>query len=62
MASDKGMHEMTAESVLELVEAITKLGAQPCIGGGWGVDALLARQPREHADLDLWLVLPILSY
>ena len=53
MASDKGMHEMTAESVLELVEATTKLGAQPCIGGGWGVDALLARQTREHADLDL---------
>ena len=30
-------------------------GAEVCLGGGWGVDALLGEQTREHSDLDLWL-------
>lgn len=25
-----------------------------CVGGGWGVDALLGEQTRNHSDLDVW--------
>lgn len=42
---------MTAEDVLEILSALD--GAQVWIGGGWGVDALVGRQTRPHADLDL---------
>ena len=46
---------MPAGTVVELVQALRARGADPCVGGGWAVDALVGRQTRPHADLDLWL-------
>ena len=50
-----GQYVMTGQSVVDLVEALQTQGAHPCVGGGWGVDALLGHQTRDHSDLDLWL-------
>lgn len=49
------MHRMTAESALSVVSALDSHGVRFCVGGGWAVDALLGKQTREHADLDIWL-------
>jgi lincosamide nucleotidyltransferase A/C/D/E len=49
------MHEMCAGDVVRLVAAFRGHGVEVCLGGGWGVDALLGEQTREHADLDVWL-------
>ncbi|MBV9358367.1 MAG: aminoglycoside nucleotidyltransferase [Chloroflexi bacterium] len=46
---------MTAESTVRLLGALADHGVDICVGGGWAVDALLGRQTRLHADLDLWL-------
>jgi lincosamide nucleotidyltransferase A/C/D/E len=46
---------MPAGMVVELVQALRTRDAAPCVGGGWAVDALVGRQTRPHADLDLWL-------
>jgi lincosamide nucleotidyltransferase A/C/D/E len=46
---------MTAASAVHLLSALGDSGVDACVGGGWGVDALLEAQTREHADLDLWL-------
>jgi lincosamide nucleotidyltransferase A/C/D/E len=43
----------TAEVVHEVVERLEALGADPRIVGGWGIDALVGTQSREHRDLDL---------
>lgn len=50
-----GEHTMTAASAGRLVTLLRDAGVDPCVGGGWAVDALLQRQTREHSDLDLWL-------
>lgn len=50
-----GRHVMPAEAVVDLLEHLSAAGADPCVGGGWAVDALLGEQTREHSDLDLWL-------
>lgn len=47
--------DMPAEVVVELLDLLTRHGADPCVAGGWAVDALLGTQTRAHADLDLWL-------
>jgi lincosamide nucleotidyltransferase A/C/D/E len=48
-------HIMDAQSVVRLLGVLSDHGADVSIGGGWGVDALLEQQTREHSDLDLWL-------
>lgn len=48
-------HVMAAESAVRLLDALGSHGVDTCIGGGWGVDALLGRQTREHGDLDVWV-------
>lgn len=48
--------DMPADTVVELLDLLVGHGADPCVGGGWGVDALLGAQTRPHSDLDLWLV------
>jgi lincosamide nucleotidyltransferase A/C/D/E len=48
-------HRMSAESAAEILTAVSGYGAEVWVGGGWGVDALLGVQTREHSDLDLWL-------
>jgi len=47
---------MPAETAVELLGVLGSYGVDACVGGGWGVDALLGEQTREHSDLDLWLV------
>lgn len=44
---------MTEELVLDLLDRCDRAGVEVWIGGGWGVDALVGRQTREHRDLDL---------
>lgn len=43
----------SAADVIEILELLEPLGADPRLSGGWGVDALLGRQTREHRDVDL---------
>jgi lincosamide nucleotidyltransferase A/C/D/E len=46
---------MPAEKVVELYNTLDKNDVQIWVDGGWGVDALLGEQSREHADLDIAL-------
>jgi lincosamide nucleotidyltransferase A/C/D/E len=48
---------MTAERVLTLLEILRSAGVGAVLDGGWGIDALLGRQTREHEDLDLVVAL-----
>lgn len=44
---------MTAEEVLSVLALLRRTGAEVWIGGGWGIDALIGVQTRDHRDLDL---------
>jgi lincosamide nucleotidyltransferase A/C/D/E len=44
---------MTAADVLEILEWLGAASADVWLDGGWGVDALVGKQTREHKDLDL---------
>ena len=44
---------MDAQSLLEVVDLLAEHGIEVWLDGGWGVDALLERETREHDDLDL---------
>ncbi|WP_327371822.1 nucleotidyltransferase domain-containing protein [Streptomyces sp. NBC_01217] len=44
---------MTADDVLSVLERLQQAGLAAWIGGGWGIDALIGEQTREHRDLDL---------
>lgn len=44
---------MTGPDVVEVLHLLRRAGAEVWVGGGWGVDALLRRQTRDHRDLDL---------
>jgi len=44
---------MAAEHVVQLVEKLEDAGVAVWLDGGWGVDALLGEQTREHDDLDV---------
>lgn len=46
---------MPVESATLILTALAEAGVDACVGGGWGVDALLQQQTRPHSDLDLWL-------
>ena len=46
---------MTAAAVVEIVELLDAASVEICLDGGWGVDALLEAQSREHRDLDVIL-------
>jgi lincosamide nucleotidyltransferase A/C/D/E len=45
--------EMTANDVIEIVHLFNQNHIDFHIDGGWGVDALLEQQTRNHADLDI---------
>jgi lincosamide nucleotidyltransferase A/C/D/E len=47
----------TADRVLELLDVLRAAGVEAAVDGGWGVDALLGRQTRDHEDLDLVVAL-----
>lgn len=49
------MHIMSAKSATTTLTALDARDAEVWVGGGWGVDALLGEQTRQHSDLDLWL-------
>jgi lincosamide nucleotidyltransferase A/C/D/E len=44
---------MEADEVVRLLDLFDAAGVEVWIDGGWGVDALLEEQTREHDDLDL---------
>ena len=44
---------MNAEEVLRVLDALEAGGVRAGVTGGWGIDALLRRQTREHGDVDL---------
>lgn len=44
---------MTADGVLSVLSLLRKAQADIWIGGGWGIDALIGEQTRDHRDLDL---------
>ena len=44
---------MTADAVLEVIATLEEASVRVWLDGGWGVDALLGEQTRNHADLDL---------
>jgi lincosamide nucleotidyltransferase A/C/D/E len=46
-----------AADVLEVVDRLEAAGIDVWIDGGWGIDALVGEQTREHDDVDL--VLPL---
>lgn len=46
---------MPPETARTLLAALQAHGATACVGGGWAVDALVGRQTRPHADLDVWV-------
>ena len=45
--------DMPAEEVVAIVAQLVGAGVEVWLEGGWGVDALLGEQTREHDDLDL---------
>jgi lincosamide nucleotidyltransferase A/C/D/E len=44
---------MEGAEVLRVLDALEAAGIQAGITGGWGIDALLRRETREHGDVDL---------
>jgi lincosamide nucleotidyltransferase A/C/D/E len=46
---------MNAVDVLDLLDDLDSQGVRVWLDGGWGVDALLGTQTREHDDVDLVL-------
>lgn len=44
---------MTADDVLSVLTRLRQAKADVWIGGGWGIDALVGEQTRDHRDLDL---------
>ena len=44
---------MYEADVLDVLDALTTRTIPVWVGGGWGIDALIGRKTRDHADLDL---------
>jgi lincosamide nucleotidyltransferase A/C/D/E len=44
---------MEGSEVVRVLAALGRHGVTAWVDGGWGVDALLGEQVREHDDLDL---------
>ncbi|MGW4231001.1 nucleotidyltransferase domain-containing protein [Streptomyces sp. NPDC004980] len=44
---------MSRNDVLTVLSLLRRAGADVVIAGGWGIDALLGEETREHRDLDL---------
>jgi 2'-5' RNA ligase len=50
-----GQPPMPVSDVLRILTALDAEGVRYWLGGGWGVEALLGFESREHSDLDLVL-------
>jgi lincosamide nucleotidyltransferase A/C/D/E len=48
---------MDARSVLSIVATLEQVGVRVWLDGGWGVDALVGEQTRDHDDLDCVIAL-----
>jgi lincosamide nucleotidyltransferase A/C/D/E len=46
---------MTSDALLEFLDLMAAWSIDVCLDGGWGIDALLGEQTREHGDLDIIL-------
>jgi len=46
---------MSATEVVSVISLLEDDGIEVYVDGGWGVDALLGRQTRQHGDLDIAL-------
>lgn len=46
---------ITEKDAIALIDLAESLGITVFIDGGWGVDALLGEQTREHQDIDLFV-------
>ncbi|MDR1615633.1 MAG: hypothetical protein LBR98_01230 [Syntrophomonadaceae bacterium] len=44
---------MDEQDVVSLLSTAARIGVTVWVDGGWGVDALLGRQTREHDDIDI---------
>ncbi|MFJ9037267.1 nucleotidyltransferase domain-containing protein [Streptomyces sp. NPDC102406] len=44
---------MTADDVRTVLALLREAGTDVWIGGGWGIDALVGEETRDHRDLDL---------
>lgn len=44
---------MEAQDVLDVLDVLEEAGVTPTLEGGWGVEALLGAQHRDHDDVDL---------
>lgn len=44
---------MNAQDVLEVLSLLESAQVDAWVDGGWGIDALIGRQTRDHADLDI---------
>jgi 2'-5' RNA ligase len=53
VTSISGQPPMPVTDVLRIVTALEAEGVTYWLGGGWGVEALLGFESREHSDLDL---------
>jgi hypothetical protein len=42
-----------AEDVIRIHQSLSVNGIQVWLTGGWGIDALLGEQTRQHKDLDI---------
>jgi lincosamide nucleotidyltransferase A/C/D/E len=49
---------MDARSAVKILTCVGSWGVAPWVSGGWGIDALLGTQTRQHADLDLVVARP----
>jgi len=49
----KSKLRMPAVKAVELYQMFEENGVEIWVDGGWGVDALLEDQTREHTDLDI---------
>lgn len=45
--------DMDAARLIDLLDLLERLGISVWLDGGWGIDALLGEQTRDHDDLDL---------
>jgi lincosamide nucleotidyltransferase A/C/D/E len=44
---------MTAENVIEILKMAERINIALWIDGGWGIDALVKQQTRQHNDVDI---------
>lgn len=52
---EAGAVVVRASMVVRLTHALRRRGIEWCVVGGWGVDALVGQQTREHTDLDVFV-------